>query len=68
MDRVNKVKIYEELINLKVAGAFTEWSFKRLIHELEECMQNDIKVKHRKIGGSFEKVLDAPEKMGAFMK
>lgn len=68
MDRVNRVKIYEEIQNVKIAARFTEWSFKKLIGELEDCMQNDIKVKHRKIGGNFEKLLDSPEKMGSFMK
>ena len=68
MDKVNRVKIYEEIQNVKIAARFTEWSFKKLIGELEDCMQNDIKVKHRKIGGNFEKLLDSPEKMGSFMK
>jgi len=68
MDRVNRVKIYEEIQNVKIAARFTEWSFKRLIGDLEDCMQNDIKVKHRKIGTNFEKLLDSPEKMGSFMK
>ena len=68
MHKVNRVKIYEEIQNVKIAARFTEWSFKKLIGELEDCMQNDIKVKHRKIGGNFEKLLDSPEKMGSFMK
>jgi hypothetical protein len=38
MDRVNRVKIYEEIQNVKVAASFTEWSFKKLIRELEDCM------------------------------
>lgn len=68
MDRVNKTKIFEEIQNLKIAGSFTEWSFRKLIKELEENMQNDVKVKHRKIGSNFEKLLDSPEKMANFMK
>ena len=38
MDRVNKTKIYEEIQNLRIAGSFTEWSFRKLIKELEENM------------------------------
>ena len=68
MDRVNRVKIFEEIKNVKIAASFTEWSFKKLMRELEDCIENDTKVKHRKIGGNFEKLLDSPEKMGSFMK
>lgn len=53
---------------MKIAGSFTEWSFKKLIKELEDNMQNDIKVKHRKISSNFEKLLDSPDRMASFMK
>lgn len=49
MDKVNKVKISEELENIKVAANFTEWSFKKLIAELENCIDKDAAVKHKKI-------------------
>ena len=57
MDRVNKVKIEEEIDNIKIAANFTEWSFKKLIAELENCIDKDAAVKHKKIAQNIEKLL-----------
>ena len=67
MDQVNKVKIEEELVNIKVAANFTEWSFKKLISDLENCIDTDAAVKHRKISQNIEKLLYDQSKLQSFM-
>ena len=57
MDKVNMIKIEEELSNIKIAANFTEWSFKKLISDLENCIDNDSAVKHQKIAQNIEKLL-----------
>ena len=68
MNKVNKVKIEPELLNMKVAASFTEWSFKKIIREIEDCIEGDIKMKHSKIAGNIEKMLDNSEKLAPLMQ
>ena len=68
MNKVNRTKIAPEIKNLKVAASFTEWSFKKLIGELEDCIEGDIKIKHKKIAGNIERMLDNPDKLAPFMQ
>jgi len=68
MDKVNKVKIPAEIANLKIAASFTEWSFKRVIKELEDCIEGDIQLKHRKIAGNVERILDNPDRLAPFVR
>lgn len=58
MRQVNKVKIEPEIANLRVASHFAEWSFKKLIRDLESCIENDIKTKHNKLAANVEKMLE----------
>ena len=67
MNKVNKTKIEPEIANLKTAASFTEWSFKKVIRELEDCIEGDIKMKHKKIAANVERLLDNPEKLAPFM-
>jgi len=54
MNKVNKVKIQPELDNLRVAASFTDWSFKKVIKELEDSIEEDKPVKHKKIANRQE--------------
>ena len=46
MDQTNQVKTASELKNLKVAGAFTEWTFNKIVKEVEDIIEEDKQVKH----------------------
>ena len=46
MDQTNQIKTSSELKNIKVAGAFTEWTFKKIITEVEDIIDEDKQVKH----------------------
>jgi nucleosome binding factor SPN SPT16 subunit len=67
MNKVNCVKIAPELENLKTAASFTEWSMRKIIKELEDCIERDIKMKHNKLAGNVERLLDNPDKLAPFM-
>ncbi len=45
-DRCNLTKTESELRNLQTAADFTEWSFARLVNEVEEMIEGDTQVKH----------------------
>lgn len=67
MNKVNRVKIAPEIANIRIASHFTEWSFKKLIRDLEDCIENDVKIKHRKLSSTVERLLDNPDKLAPFM-
>lgn len=67
MNIVNRVKIQPEIANLRIASSFTEWTFKKLIRELEDCIENDIKIKHKKLAINVEKLLENSDKLQPFM-
>ena len=46
LEQTNQVKTSSELRNLKVAGAFTEWTFSKIITEVEDIIDEDKQVKH----------------------
>ena len=58
MGFVNKVKIDEELQNIKVASAFVEFSLRRMTKELKNCIEGDIKLRHNRISNNIEVMLD----------
>ena len=66
MNKVNKIKIEPELANLKIAATFTEWSFKKVIKELEDSIEGDITIKHKKISANLDKTLDG-DKINSFL-
>ena len=68
MNQVNKVKIAPEITNIKIAANFTDWSFKKVIKEVEDCIEGDIQIKHKKIAGNIERMLDNPDKLGPWMQ
>lgn len=46
MNLVNKSKLSIEQKNVKIASQFVEWSVKKIISEIENCLENDLKVKN----------------------
>jgi len=67
MNHVNKVKIPAEVQNIRTAASFVEWSCKKMITEVEKCLENDIKVRHSKISNTIERLLDNPDKIGGWL-
>lgn len=49
MAKVHRTKIDPEIKNLKIACNFTEWTFKKLIRDLEGFIEKDVKIKHSKV-------------------
>lgn len=41
-----QIKTNSELKNLKVAAAFTEWTFSKIVAEVEDIIDQDTQVKH----------------------
>ena len=46
LEEASKVKIDCEQNNMKVAGKFIEWTFKKIANEVENVIEEDKKVKH----------------------
>ncbi len=51
---------------MKIASQFVEWSVKKIISEIENCLENDLKVKNSQISLKLEKALDYPDKIDKF--
>ena len=66
MNLVNKSKLSIEQKNVKIASQFVEWSVKKIISEIENCLENDLKVKNSQISLKLEKALDYPDKIDKF--
>lgn len=66
MEQTNQVKTSSELKNLKVAGAFTEWTFSKIISEVEDIIDEDKQVKHSIIQKRIEGSLDNEDVMVQF--
>jgi nucleosome binding factor SPN SPT16 subunit len=65
-DQINQVKTSSELKNLKVAAAFTEWTFTKIISEVEDILDGDLQVKHSVIQKRIENALDNADVMKQF--
>jgi Xaa-Pro aminopeptidase len=48
-DSFNKIKTTTEVRNQRVAASFTEWTFSRVIEEIEEIIEDKKQVKHSQI-------------------
>jgi len=44
-----KIKLDGERKNMQLASNFTEWTFKRIVSEIEDIIEEDKKVKHATI-------------------
>jgi len=68
MDQTNQVKTASELKNLKVAAAFTGWTFEKIVAEVEDVIDEDKQVKHSAIQKRIEGSHDNEEVIGQFTK
>lgn len=68
VDSANNVKTASELKNLKTSAAFTDWTFKKIISEVETILENDKTTKHSTIQKKIEGCLDDDEQMKSFTK
>ena len=66
MDKVNLTKTSSEVKNFEVAGKFTEWSFTRIITEVEDIIEGNKQVKHSAIQKRIEGVLYDESLLGLF--
>jgi nucleosome binding factor SPN SPT16 subunit len=66
MDQMTQIKTSSELKNLKVAAAFTEWTFNKIVAEVEDIIDDDKQVKHSVIQKRTEAALENDDIMGKF--
>ena len=66
MARVSKVKIPEEIENMRCASHFVEFSLKRLIKEVEDNIDGAIYSKHSKLATIIERIVDIPDRVNQF--
>ena len=66
MNLVHKSKIGIEQKNAKIASQFVEWSVKKIIGEIENCIEGELKVKNSQLSIKLEKALDNPDKIDKF--
>ena len=64
---MHKIKLATEISNLKTAASFVEWSFRKVNKEIENVIEGDIVIKHSKISGSVEHMLENPDKINQFL-
>ena len=67
MNKVNRIKIEPEIKSMKVAASFTEWTFKKVIREIEDAIEQEAAVKHRKIANNADKRLEDENKIQPFL-
>ena len=58
MQQIQKVKLDCEQKNMRMASELTEWTFKRIVSEIEDIIEEDKKVKHSYIQSKIESGLD----------
>lgn len=68
MAKVNRTKIASEIANLRVASSFTEWTFKKVIKDLEGFIERDVQIKHKKIANQVERLIEENDKIAPFMQ
>lgn len=67
MNKVNKIKIAPEITNIRTASAFTEWTFEKVVKELEDSIEQERPMKHKRMANKGEALLDNEEKLKPFM-
>ena len=58
MQQIQKVKLDCEQKNMRMASELTEWTFRRIVSEIEDIIEEDKKVKHSYIQSKIESGLD----------
>ena len=61
---VARVKLDCEQKNMRIAGKFTEWTFKKIVDEVEAIIEDDKKVKHSYIQNKIERLVDDSNAIG----
>ena len=67
MQEVQKVKLDVEQKNMLMAANLTEWTFKRIVSEIEDIIEEDKKVKHSYIQSKIESGLDNDAVISQFL-
>lgn len=65
-DLVNLKKTKHEQQNIQIAAKFTQWTFERVIEEVENIIEDKKSVKHSQIQKKIESCLDDEERMERF--
>ena len=55
IEEVSRVKLECEQKNMKIAGKFTEWTFKKIAGEVENIIEDDKNIKHSYIQNKIER-------------
>jgi len=68
VETANNIKTASEINNLKVACEFADWTFKKIVSEVETILENDKVTKHSAIQKRIEGCLDDTKEMASFLK
>jgi nucleosome binding factor SPN SPT16 subunit len=68
MGQVSKTKIGCEIENMTISAKFAEWTMNKLIVDVEENIDRGISIKHSKLAGIIERMVDNPDKVRDFNK
>jgi len=67
IDRMNRVKIASEIANQRTSAQFADWTFKKLVQEVEDIIDSDKPAKHSHIQKKIEACLDSDKEMNQFL-
>ena len=67
MKKVHSVKTTFELQNLGRSAKFVSWTFKKIIKELEDIIDEEKKIKHSQIQKKIEGLLEDKKALKAFL-
>ena len=67
VEDMQKVKIEDEQKNMGIAAKLTEWTFKRIVQEIEDIIEEEKKVKHSYIQNKIEGALDNEAAISVFL-
>jgi nucleosome binding factor SPN SPT16 subunit len=65
-DRYNMTKTLPEQGNMRLSGAFTQWTFAKVVGEVEDIIEEKKMVKHSQIQKRMESLLDKEDLMAKF--
>lgn len=65
-DRYNMTKTHPEQGNMRLSGAFTQWTFAKVVDEVEDIIEEKKMVKHSQIQKRMESLLDKDDQMQKF--
>jgi|LakMenEpi03Aug12_release.lakeMendotaPanAssembly.Ray.scaffolds.fasta_scaffold247080_1 nucleosome binding factor SPN SPT16 subunit len=68
IETANITKTTSELNNLKISSEFTDWTFKKIIEEVESVFEYNKTVKHSHIQKKIEGCLEDETMMTSFLK